>query len=650
MASPHSFRLHPAAVILALASGTALVGVAGFGMWRAAEQAQARNALQVERDADDTARAMRTALQQPAVLDLFPSGRRFELVEGEPVIEGPELAWLDPLPRAADPMLDEAIRQTQIAEFVDGDPDAAERRFDALLDASDAAVDDAPARRRRERVEVCIRAAWQSRRAGRPDRCARLIEQARQALGTIEPADLRDVRLAHAFAALVRLERVRNGADPAEGHSAQRAHDLSLLAFAPSEVSLPTLARRAEEDPRAAAALDVAKRRVARRDLLRQARAFVREEGWREQPRRRGDHIGVWFPASDPSTPDLARAAGDAQTGCGALLHPTDLRALFDHEHPRLPPCPRRGRLVLVQPEDPAARTVVAGAAWIVPLLPPAVPWFVRPAALLFAAGGLLLLFGASAWATVRGLSRANAAMRARTDFLSGVTHELKTPIASMRLIADVLSEDRDELGAAQSQRYLEMLTGEAARLTTLIDNVLDLGQIERGERGYDLQVDCAADAVRETVRNYAELARRHGLTLQLTEGVAHAPAVIDRSAIAQALRNLLENARKYASSGGRVEISTGTRQATFFARVRDHGPGVPAAERSTLFERFVRGRAQQTGTVPGVGLGLFLSREILRHHGGELRLVDTGDGGPGAAFEWTLPLADPHPESNATP
>ncbi|MEZ6036242.1 MAG: HAMP domain-containing sensor histidine kinase [Planctomycetota bacterium] len=588
----------------------ALLGLAGIGLWRGSREAEQRAQWQAQRDAEECARALRAALGAPEVLAHCAAEQRFTVVDGHPVVDA-DVAWLESQPAGDDPLLRERLRQARVAEFVAHDADAAARAYDALL--------------LEPNVDVLLRAAWQAKRAGCDPRCRELRERAREALGELRDEDLRAEATAAMLASLVLL-------DAANG---QGVNDptLRLLAHAPTAIAAPTLRRLAElspDDQTISAALDEHLRIAARRALLRRAAAFVRDDAFRGSPQRLGDQLVLWFPTGD----------GGATAGEGAIVPPTWLATLLGHDDASLPPVPARG--ALRDTPTPDAEPPLLGAdgealAWIAPLPPAELPWFGRPTLLLGIGGALLLLFAASAWATLRGLSRASAAMRARTDFLTGVTHELKTPIAAMRLIADVLHDD--EVAPAQQQRYLEMLAGESARLTTLIDNVLDLGQIERGERAYDLQPDCAADAVRETVHGYEAIATHHGLALTLHEGLATAPAVLDRGALGQALRNLLENARKYAAAGGRIEVHTERRGDTFAVRVRDFGPGVPEPEREAIFDRFVRGRRQQHGSVPGVGLGLFLSREIARRHGGDLVHVPTAEG-TGATFELTLPLS----------
>src|SRR5690606_29658193 len=159
------------------------------------------------------------------------------------------------------------------------------------------------------------------------------------------------------------------------------------------------------------------------------------------------------------------------------------------------------------------------------------------------------------------------------------------------------------------------LLAGEAARLSMLIDNVLDLGQLERGERNYDLREGDLADVVRRTVALFAPLAERPAMPVALHEGTTGAPAIVDAGPLSQALLAVFENARKYAAGAGLLQVHTRGDTRSFAIVVRDHGPGVPAAEHEAIFARFTRGKAQQHGSVPGVGLGLYLARTIVQRH-----------------------------------
>jgi two-component system phosphate regulon sensor histidine kinase PhoR len=193
--------------------------------------------------------------------------------------------------------------------------------------------------------------------------------------------------------------------------------------------------------------------------------------------------------------------------------------------------------------------------------------------------------------------------------------------------------------GDDKRSEYYRLLAGESARLTVLIENVLDLGRMERGERAYDLRPNAVDEVVEEATRVFAPVANRDGLQMRVDLRAGDSVARIDRGALVQALLNVMDNARKYAMAGGRLEVSSRGENGTYFLSVRDHGPGIGAADREVIFDRFARGTEQKNGAIAGVGLGLYLARTILRAHHGELSCATPPDGG--AEFVFSIPLAE---------
>ncbi len=253
----------------------------------------------------------------------------------------------------------------------------------------------------------------------------------------------------------------------------------------------------------------------------------------------------------------------------------------------------------------------------------------------LLACGGV---FGWSLFTARRALRGEADALRARAEFLQSVTHELKTPLASIRLLAERLHEGRVTREAKQREHHA-LLAGEAARLTVLVENVLDLGRMERQERGYDRREVEIDEVVGEACRLFAPVAQAAGMELREEYRAAGVVGRIDRGALVQALVNVMENARKYAAAGGVVEVSTAPAEGGgYLLRIRDRGPGIPSDERERIFERFVRGVAQRDGSVSGVGLGLHLARRIAEAHDGTLH-CEVPDDGLGAAFVFRLPV-----------
>ena len=229
-----------------------------------------------------------------------------------------------------------------------------------------------------------------------------------------------------------------------------------------------------------------------------------------------------------------------------------------------------------------------------------------------------------------RALLRERAARRLRDDFIANVSHELKTPLTSVRMYTSMLA--RDDLAATDRGRYGAIAEAEAARLGALVDELLDFAALERGQRRLEPEpVDLAA-AAQSIVQVWQPQAQRDGTELHCEVATA-AEALVDPTALLRILTNLLQNARRHgrpARDGGpsRVRLLAGPGPRL---EVRDNGPGVPAADRERVFLRFERLAANG----PGQGLGLALSRELARACAGDLQVADDGRE---TIFRLTLP------------
>jgi two-component system phosphate regulon sensor histidine kinase PhoR len=573
---------------------------------RAGEQARAQQLLDGRRDARLGARTLRDALQRAEVLQLVPEAEHFAVRDGAVAVP-PAVGWLEADASADDdPLLLAKERQAQQAEFAAGDAKAAVAVWGDLLGERGP--------QGRARWPVLAAAAWQGQRSGDAERAARLARELDEALAAADAADLRAPSAGRAVASAALLAAERTQALPAWAQALLPALDPALAA--------PLFARLRERGVHAGA-LEARQQAVAaRRARLRAAQQLFGAPS----PSAHSGRLWLWFPGHD-----------ETGVGEGALADAppfaTALAARLGVEAPLLVDGPQF-RLGYV-PDD--AEEVVPSLWYVEPRPPAALPLFARPAAALAAVLTLAFVFAGSALLAVRALRQRAAAVRTRAEFLTMVTHELKTPLAAIRLLGEMLVEGR--VPAGREREYYGLLAGEAARLSMLIENVLDLGRMERGERAYDLRATDLAEIVRESVALFAPVAQRDGVALALDEGAPRAVAPADRGALLQALLNVLDNARKYAAAGGRIAVTTAARGASFEVALRDFGPGVADDEREAIFDRFHRGARHAHGAVPGVGLGLYLARQIARRHGGELRCAQPPDG-PGAVFTFTLPCA----------
>jgi two-component system phosphate regulon sensor histidine kinase PhoR len=236
-----------------------------------------------------------------------------------------------------------------------------------------------------------------------------------------------------------------------------------------------------------------------------------------------------------------------------------------------------------------------------------------------------------------------------KSEFVANVSHELKTPLALVRMFAEMLQSGR-VASEAKRREYLDIIVSESERLSALIENVLDFARVERGRQAYDFADGSVADAVAKAVALYRYRAEREGVTLEADIEPDLPRAVIDERAIQLAVINLVDNALKYAPGSDVVAVRARREDGAIVVRVVDHGPGVPVDDRERIFERFVRGTAARpngAGTpVRGTGIGLALVKHIAESHGGRAWVEDAaprdrerGDAAHGASFAMRIPL-----------
>ncbi len=250
--------------------------------------------------------------------------------------------------------------------------------------------------------------------------------------------------------------------------------------------------------------------------------------------------------------------------------------------------------------------------------------------------GLLVLAIGVGSWLIGADLRRQLALARQKTDFVSNVSHELKTPLTSIRMFSEMLAEDRVQ-DDAKRRHFLGIITAEAARLTRLINNVLDFARLERGEKKYDFAPCDFAAIARESVESYRPHLEAAGFTLKSMLPSVPVPIRGDRDALAQVLVNLLSNGEKYSGERKEIEVELATDGDGAELRVLDRGLGVPAGCEEKIFEQFFRAHDSLGSGIQGSGLGLTLARQIARAHGGDVAYRKREGGG--SCFAVRLPL-----------
>jgi len=253
----------------------------------------------------------------------------------------------------------------------------------------------------------------------------------------------------------------------------------------------------------------------------------------------------------------------------------------------------------------------------------------------------LLLAICVGGWLLVSDLNRQLTLARQKTDFVSNVSHELKTPLTSIRMFSELLAEGRVS-EPQKRQTYLNIITAETSRLTRLINNVLDFSRMERGEKKYQMQRCDAVGLVRETVETYRPHLESNGFQIECSWPEVEFPVNADRDAIAQVIVNLLSNAEKYCDGRKKIaeQIERFEEPVPYIEiRVLDRGSGVPRGSEEKIFEQFYRAHDSLSSGIQGSGLGLTLARQIARAHGGDV-VYRPREGG-GSCFILRLPAAN---------
>lgn len=231
-------------------------------------------------------------------------------------------------------------------------------------------------------------------------------------------------------------------------------------------------------------------------------------------------------------------------------------------------------------------------------------------------------------------LYRARRQRALQTDFVAKVSHELRTPLASIRMFVDTLQEGG--MGPEEQAACLAAISAENSRLTSMIERLLSWGRMESGRRVYDPRPERVDALVGEALAQLEVQIRETAIDVRL-DLPDRVPAVnADRTAMVEALLNLMRNAITHGLSGGYLGVRVRNEGRLVLIDVEDRGPGIPKAEQRRIFERFYRGSAARSGAPrAGSGLGLAMVRHVVKAHGGKVLVVSRE--GEGARFTLSL-------------
>ena len=241
-------------------------------------------------------------------------------------------------------------------------------------------------------------------------------------------------------------------------------------------------------------------------------------------------------------------------------------------------------------------------------------------------AGGAVLL--------MQDAKRRVAWMRMKSDFVSSVSHELKTPLTSIRMFAELLGREASP-DSDKAREFARVIRIESERLSRLVDNVLDFDKLERGEKTVQLRTLDARSVVERAWKSVEPSLSSEGFDARWKAGEGNYTVEGDPDAITQILLNLLSNAEKYGADGREVELRSRVDGRHLVLEVADRGHGVDGEAREQIFEPFVRTESEDA---PGSGMGLYIARRLAEAQHG--RLEHRARAGGGSVFRLTLPLS----------
>jgi two-component system phosphate regulon sensor histidine kinase PhoR len=227
---------------------------------------------------------------------------------------------------------------------------------------------------------------------------------------------------------------------------------------------------------------------------------------------------------------------------------------------------------------------------------------------------------------------------RMKARFMTGVTHELKTPLSVIQLHANNLQAYHDRLPESKRAEMLNAIQGQAKLLEHLVEDILALSHLDAGESNSERQRIDLVGLVNEVIADLRPLAESKRISLRWTQSHEGATVLAVGNQLKRLIQNLVDNAIKYTPAGGTVDLTFSSERPDMVSlEVADTGIGISPEHQSRVFDRFYR--VDPSHTIPGTGLGLSIVKEIATAHGGDVQL--TSRPGKGSVFTVTLPTVD---------
>lgn len=228
----------------------------------------------------------------------------------------------------------------------------------------------------------------------------------------------------------------------------------------------------------------------------------------------------------------------------------------------------------------------------------------------------------------------AEQALQARDEFLSIASHELKTPITSIKVFTEILGRKLQGKVDEDTLRYLSRMDTQVTRLVKLIGDLLDVSRIQAGKLALSEELFDINELIKEVCDTIQPLSKHHTIIIR---GRIDQKIYADRDRIGQVLTNLVNNAVAYSPKADKVVITLRSGTRTLKVSVKDFGIGISEADQKRIFERFYRGSSSDGQAVSGQGLGLFIAYEVITRHKGKITVKSQP--GKGSTFSFTLPI-----------
>jgi signal transduction histidine kinase len=226
--------------------------------------------------------------------------------------------------------------------------------------------------------------------------------------------------------------------------------------------------------------------------------------------------------------------------------------------------------------------------------------------------------------------------LKLKSDFVSSVSHEFKSPLTSIKALTERLREGKVK-DSDKAERYFSLITQDVDRLTHLVRNILDFSKIEEGKREFEFVETDVGQLVTQAMEDIKRDEFTKGLNIQVHIDEDLPQLAVDRDALSQALRNLLDNAVKFSPEGKQIDVYLKRNPSDVTIEVKDRGAGIPSHELGRIFDKFYQGRSATRFSGKGTGLGLTLVKHTVEAHGG--RITVKSQVGNGSSFTIILPV-----------